>query len=100
MIDESCTLALVRSSPRAATKLMDLLERTAALDVEWIGADRFASAKAIFRKHLDQRFSLTDCTSFVVRKEHGIEDALTTDTHFLVRGLRPLLLVGPARGGS
>lgn len=91
VIDESCTLARMRSGPEAAGRLLDLLEGTAALDVEWIGPDRFQTARALFRKYLDQGFSFTDCTSFVVMEERELTDALTTDRHFRVRGLRPLL---------
>ena len=91
VIDESCTLARVRAGSRAAGRLLDLLDQTVALDVEWIGPERFDQAKLLFRKQLDQGFSFTDCTSFVVMKEKEIADALTSDAHFSARGFRLLL---------
>jgi len=42
----------------------------------------------------DKDWSLTDCISFVVMKEHGIHDALTTDKHFRQAGFTALLQQG------
>ncbi|MGH7943662.1 MAG: hypothetical protein ACREH8_17335 [Opitutaceae bacterium] len=50
-------------------------------DIE-VARQRFESAKVFFRKHADHGYSFTDCTSFVVMRELGISDALTTDRHF------------------
>lgn len=92
VLDEAYTLARMRAGATAARSLLDLIDQTAALDMEWIGPDRFAVAKAMFRKQLDQRFSFTDCTSFVVMEEHDVREALTTDTHFSSRGFQALLV--------
>jgi predicted nucleic acid-binding protein len=86
VLDEACTLAKVRAGTAAAVRLLDLAERTAALDMEWIGPDRFSRARALFRKHHDQAFSFTDCTSFVVMRERRIANAITTDRRFRVAG--------------
>lgn len=90
VIDESCTLAKARAGSLAAIRLLDLLDRTAALDLEWIGPDRFDKAKATFRKHQDQTFSFTDCTSFTVMRERRITDVITMDDHFRIAGFRTL----------
>ena len=39
----------------------------------------------------DKDWSLTDCISFIVMKEHGITEALTGDRHFEQAGFRALL---------
>lgn len=39
----------------------------------------------------DKDWSLTDCISFVVMKEHGLHDALTADRHFEQAGFAALL---------
>lgn len=91
VIDESLTHARRRGGFPAARSLLDFLRGTAAVDLEWVGADRFHAAQALFRKHSDQDFSFTDCTSFVVMRELELTDALTTDAHFRAQGFRPLL---------
>ncbi|HNR33138.1 MAG TPA: PIN domain-containing protein [Candidatus Hydrogenedentes bacterium] len=40
----------------------------------------------------DKSWSLTDCISFVVMREEGLTDALTTDHHFAQAGFKALLL--------
>lgn len=93
VIDESCTLVKARAGAGAALRLLDLLEGTAALDLEWVGVERFDRAKALFRKYRDQSFSFTDCTSFAVMRERRISDAITTDDHFRIMGFN-LVLAG------
>jgi len=46
---------------------------------------------AFYESRADKEWSLTDCISFVVMREEGIQDALTADSHFLQAGLRILL---------
>lgn len=45
----------------------------------------------LFRRRMDKEWSITDCVSFVVMREHGIEEALTTDHHFGQAGFNALL---------
>jgi uncharacterized protein len=52
---------------------------------------RFAAARQFMLKHLDQEFSFTDCTSFIVMKELRLQDALATDKHFRIAGFNPVL---------
>ncbi len=40
----------------------------------------------------DKEWSLTDCISFAVMREHGLADALTGDRHFQQAGFTALLL--------
>lgn len=86
VLDEAYTLAKARSGSVAALRLSDLIHGTAALDVEWLGSARFEAAEGLFRKYQDQAFSFTDCTSFVLMRELGIREAVTTDDHFRIAG--------------
>jgi len=90
IVDESCTLAKARSGSPMALRLLDLVHATAALDLEWIGAERFDRSERELRKYHDQAFSFTDCTSFTLMRELGITDVITADDHFRVAGFRVL----------
>ena len=58
-----------------------------------IDQKQFDQDVALFTVRLDKAWSLTDCTSFVVMKEHGLTEALTTDHHFTQAGFHALLAV-------
>ena len=44
-----------------------------------------------YEQRPDKEWSLTDCISFVVMREHGLTEALTSDHHFEQAGFRALL---------
>jgi len=95
IVTETVNLANARGGTMVATRVLDLIEQSAGIRVEWIGVERFDSAKAFFRKHSDHAYSFTDCTSFVVMRELRLTDALTTDHHFMEAGFRVLPPVLP-----
>lgn len=45
----------------------------------------------LYQDRPDKEWSLTDCISFIVMKDHGITDALTGDHHFEQAGFVALL---------
>jgi len=96
VLDESCTLAKTRAGSGMALRLLDLVRKTVAVDLEWVGSERFEAAEGLFRKYHDQAFSFTDCTSFAVMRERRIREAITTDEHFRTAGFQ--LLPGPDSG--
>jgi predicted nucleic acid-binding protein len=91
IVDEACTFAKARAGGYGAMRLLEIIDRSEAFVLAWIGAQRFESAKSFFRKHADHGYSFTDCTSFIVMRELRIRDVLTTDRHFVEAGFRPLL---------
>jgi len=91
VIAEAVNLANARSGSGVAIRILDLLEQSAGIRIEWIGADRFDMTKAFFRKHADHAYSFTDCTSFVVMREFKLLQALTSDRHFTQAGFEALL---------
>ncbi len=46
---------------------------------------------SLYASRLDKAWSLTDCISFVVMRDHGIHEALTGDHHFEQAGFAALL---------
>ncbi|MEX2124688.1 MAG: PIN domain-containing protein [Woeseia sp.] len=93
IVDETTTLAKTRSGKRVAMRVLDLLEQSAGIRIEWIGSSRFEETKTFFRKHADHGYSFTDCTSFVVMNELELTQALTTDKHFPEAGFEALLAI-------
>ena len=54
--------------------------------------DLLAKAVQLYEARPDKDWGLSDCVSFVVMKERGIEEALAADQHFIQAGFRALLL--------
>jgi len=91
VIDETVTLAYRRSGERVALRVLDLIDQSVGIRVEWIEETRFNAAKSYFRRHSDHGYSFTDCASFVVMRELELREALTTDRDFREAGFDPLL---------
>ena len=53
--------------------------------------DLFTRALDLYGSRSDKDWSLTDCISFVVMKEQGLERALTADLRFVQAGFQALL---------
>ena len=51
----------------------------------------FAAGIGFYQDHGDKAWSLTDCISFIVMRDLGITEALTTDHHFEQAGFAALL---------
>lgn len=86
VVDETLTLIRIRLGMAAAERWWDLVSQSPRCNAEWITHERQEKAIKWFFKWQDQSFSLTDCTSFVVMRELGMEKALTADRHFRTAG--------------
>ena len=62
------------------------LAKLGRLTVVWVTEDIHARALDIFRKYTDQVFSVVDCASFVVARDHKIRAVFGFDRHFLTMG--------------
>ena len=51
----------------------------------------FTAALGLYRERSDKGWSLTDCSSFLIVRELGIDAALTSDKHFEQAGCKALL---------
>jgi predicted nucleic acid-binding protein len=54
-------------------------------------SDWVAKGLTLYAQRLDKHWSLIDCISFEIMREHDLDDALSADHHFAQAGFRPLL---------
>ena len=55
----------------------------------------FARGLQLYANRVDKSWTLTDCISFEIMTERGIQEALTGDHHFVQAGFRALLASKP-----
>jgi predicted nucleic acid-binding protein len=88
---ETVNLFVARRKPHWGERLFDFLRGTDAIGVVPASTEQFQAAGRLWHQYRDHPFPMTDCTSFAVMREAGIEDALTGDRHFRIMGFQPLL---------
>jgi uncharacterized protein len=92
ILAELVALCNARGLNRAVT-LGFIAELTDDPDImfEWVGQKEHRSAMELLRARPDKNYSLCDAISFLVMKQHGMTEALTTDRHFEQEGFTRLL---------
>jgi len=56
--------------------------RSGVIRLEWVDQKVEDAAWSLFREKADRRFSLTDCTSFILMDRLGVMDVFTFDRDF------------------
>jgi uncharacterized protein len=72
-------------------RLLATLEADRRTTIITPSADLWNKGLELYRSRPDKSWSLTDCISFEIMREHGITDALTADRHFEQAGFNILL---------
>ena len=67
------------------------LTNDASIMVVWIGEEAHRSAVKFLQSRPDKGYSLCDAVSFLLMRQHGMTEALTTDRHFDQEGFVRLL---------
>lgn len=83
VLAELIALALIRRFPRGAVLVfvMDLLDNP-DIETVWIDEQLHREAMKLLIDRQDKTYSLCDAVSFVLMRQIGITEALTTDRHF------------------
>jgi predicted nucleic acid-binding protein len=81
---------LARSMSRFVPFVKKLLSSPEAELVE-VNSTSFHESLALYHKVLDKSWGIVDCASFIIMREKGIEDVLTSDRHFEQAGFHCLL---------
>ena len=68
----------------------DLLD-SPEVEVAWVDETVHRTALALLQARLDKGYSLCDAVSFVLMRQRGIAESLTTDHHFSQEGFVRLL---------
>jgi hypothetical protein len=71
-----------------------LLEADPNVEILPLSEELYARALQLYNTRSDKEWGLVDCVSFIVMLDRGIQDALTSDKHFLQAGFRALLRDG------
>lgn len=92
ILAELIALALVRRFPRPAVLafVMDLLD-SPDIETVWVNEHLHREAMQLLIDRQDKTYSLCDAVSFVLMRQRGISEALTTDRHFEQEGFVRLL---------
>jgi len=92
ILDEFVALANTRKLPRhQSLKFSRQILSDATIEVVWVDPALHDSALSLLENRMDKTYSLCDAVSFVLMRERGISQALTTDRHFEQEGFVRLL---------
>lgn len=77
---------------RTAVTLLESIEDDKRIDVVPLTEGLVSQAFELYKQRTDKEWGLTDCISFILMRERGLQEALTADGHFRQAGFRALLL--------
>jgi uncharacterized protein len=87
-------LALVTARRLNRTQALAFLQHLPLhplIEIVWVDQRLHEQALTLLEARPDKTYSLCDAVSFVLMKERGLLEALTTDHHFEQEGFRRLL---------
>ncbi len=92
VLAEYVALAHVRGLSRQQTlDFSDAVLRDPNVEIVWVEKPLHRQALNLLQARRDKGYSLCDAVSFVLMRECGIVEALTTDKHFVQEGFTRLL---------
>ena len=92
VLAEYLALVTTRRLPRGqALKFIRHLPEHPDVEVVWVDKALHDRALRLLSARSDKTYSLCDAVSFILMRDRGIQEALTTDRHFVQEGFRRLL---------
>jgi uncharacterized protein len=88
VMDETLTLVRKRCGPDLVRSFAHGLDSSKSTQQLWVNTAQFVAARSLFLTQGAHAWSLTDCTSFVVMRELGIQVAFAFDRDFEQAGFR------------
>lgn len=86
VVDETISLCLYRLGHDAAVRVGSVLLDSQSIDTIRVTPEDERTAWQLFCGRADQRYSFTDCTSFVLMRRLGINTAIALDEDFRAEG--------------
>lgn len=83
---ETANLLNARAGHAMAALFLDQARQSRMLSIHHVGHKLHDEARALFQRHADKRWSLTDCASFALMTELGLTEAFSFDQHFTQAG--------------
>jgi predicted nucleic acid-binding protein len=90
VFDEIVTFFNSRGHHAKAREIGNRLLSSPTVRLIHVEEDLFREGWSYFQKHKDKEYSLTDCISFLVMNEFGIDTAFAFDKHFVQAGFKKL----------
>ena len=92
VLAELVALCHARRAPRAPCLLFVAeLADNPLVEMHWIDEARHRAAMSLLQSQGDKAYSLCDAVSFLLMRDRGLTEALTTDRHFEQAGFTRLL---------
>jgi len=92
VLAELVPLCQVRGLNRKRTlEFIETLHVNPLIEIVWVDESLHKQGFTLLQERLDKNYSLCDSVSFVIMRERGVSEALTTDKHFEQEGFVKLL---------
>jgi predicted nucleic acid-binding protein len=89
VLDETITRLRYDSGHDVSIDFLNQIEQAADrgfLSISRVDERVWSLASDLYRKYIDQEFSFTDCTSFILALEAGVDEIFAFDHHFNIMG--------------
>ncbi len=84
--------ALAKPPIRAlGVRVLQQIQADDDIEIVTIDPELFAQTVSLYRARPDKGWGLTDCSSFVIMQQRGLNEVLTADSHFEQAGFTRLL---------